>query len=150
MSTSLTAWACLGDFALTATAIARQVGIITTPPAALHGIANIPLDTPLDQIPKYIDSDGHTAPTSFVLSGPELNIMTAAQWEQLLLVRMKLLHASVSDLSLDIVSSMTRSYLLEQALSKNCRLFVLFSRRVARSLLLVTEVRSLNDTLENN
>jgi len=43
----------LGDFALTATAIAEQVSIITTPLREVKHLADLPYDIPLDEIPAF-------------------------------------------------------------------------------------------------
>ncbi|KAF7331386.1 hypothetical protein MKEN_00016600 [Mycena kentingensis (nom. inval.)] len=75
----------VGDFSLTAAAIARQVGIITTPESAVKGLADLPRDTPLDEIPAYDDDKPDDAVfSSIVLSGPEMITMTEAQWKQIL------------------------------------------------------------------
>ncbi|KAJ6579686.1 hypothetical protein DFH09DRAFT_1446136 [Mycena vulgaris] len=74
-----------GDFALTAAAIARQVGIITTPEKAIQHLADLPLDYPLSEIPDFDDDKAPDAIlTSLVLSGPEMMTMTDSQWKQVL------------------------------------------------------------------
>ncbi|KAJ7499921.1 hypothetical protein FB451DRAFT_1015261, partial [Mycena latifolia] len=74
-----------GDFSLTAAAIARQVGIITTPETAIHHLADLPLDTPLSKIPDFDANKAEDAVlTSLVLSGPEMMTMTESQWKQVL------------------------------------------------------------------
>ncbi|KAJ7085621.1 hypothetical protein C8R43DRAFT_1244958 [Mycena crocata] len=74
-----------GDFSLTAAAIARQVGIITTPEKAIKHLADLPLDTPPSEIPDFDDNKAEDAPlTSLVLSGPELMTLTESQWKQIL------------------------------------------------------------------
>jgi hypothetical protein len=79
-----------GDFALTATAIARQVGIITTPLSACHRISDLPPNTPVDQIANYRDTkEPGEAMSSIVLSGSELDTMTVAQWKRLLTVNIR-------------------------------------------------------------
>lgn len=77
----------LGDFALTAAAIAKQVGIITNPVSAVKHLDDLPYDTPIDQIAKY-NSEKQPGDefTSIVLSGPEMMTMTDSQWAQLLTV----------------------------------------------------------------
>jgi len=74
-----------GDFALTAMAIAHQVGIITTPISDVRHITDLPYDKPLDTIPAF-DSDKAQgdALTSLVLSGSEMMTMTDSQWKQVL------------------------------------------------------------------
>ncbi|KAF8205169.1 hypothetical protein K438DRAFT_1818664 [Mycena galopus ATCC 62051] len=74
-----------GDFSLTAAAIARQVGIITTPEDQIRRLADLPLDTPLVDIPEYDDDKTPEATlTSLVLSGSEILTLTASQWKQVL------------------------------------------------------------------
>ncbi|KAJ7039338.1 hypothetical protein C8F04DRAFT_1220121 [Mycena alexandri] len=74
-----------GDFSLTAAAIARQVGIITTPEKAIKGLADLPLDLPLSEVPDFnADKDADTLLTSIVLSGFEMMTMTESQWKQVL------------------------------------------------------------------
>lgn len=76
-----------GDFALTATAIAQQIGIITTPFHAIKHLSDLPYDTPLDQVPPYNDNKEKGDPvTSLVLSGADLEVMTQAQWKHVLSV----------------------------------------------------------------
>lgn len=79
--------ALLGDFALTATAIAEQVGIITTPLHAIKHLSDLPYDKPPDEIPDFnADKEKGDLLTSLVLSGPEMNTMTESQWKQVLTV----------------------------------------------------------------
>ncbi|KAK7053708.1 calcium ATPase [Favolaschia claudopus] len=74
-----------GDFSSTAAAIARQVGIITTPEKELKHLADLPLNTPLADIPDYDADKVDGVPlTSLVLSGPEIMTMTESQWKQVL------------------------------------------------------------------
>ncbi|KAJ7124432.1 hypothetical protein C8R44DRAFT_980707 [Mycena epipterygia] len=74
-----------GDFSLTAAAIARQVGIITTPEKAVKHLADLPLDLPLSNIPDFNDDKApYALLTSLVLSGPEIMTMTESQWKQVL------------------------------------------------------------------
>ncbi|KAJ6544406.1 hypothetical protein B0H19DRAFT_300887 [Mycena capillaripes] len=74
-----------GDFSLTAAAIARQVGIITTSEKAIKHLADLPLDLPLTEIPDFDDDKGPDTPlTSLVLSGPEMMTMTESQWKHVL------------------------------------------------------------------
>jgi sodium/potassium-transporting ATPase subunit alpha len=78
----------LGDFALTATAIAEQVGIITTPLNAVKHLSDLPYDKPLAEIPAF-DSNKEKGDllTSLVLSGQEMTTMTESQWKQVMTVR---------------------------------------------------------------
>ncbi|KIY71864.1 calcium ATPase [Cylindrobasidium torrendii FP15055 ss-10] len=73
-----------GDFASTAAAIARQVGIITVHPKQVRTLADLPIDTPHGSIPAFDDDKENTgAPlTALVLSGPEIMTMTESQWKQ--------------------------------------------------------------------
>ncbi|KAJ6599519.1 hypothetical protein B0H10DRAFT_2084333 [Mycena sp. CBHHK59/15] len=74
-----------GDFSLTAAAIARQVGIITTPENAIKHLADLPLDLPISDVPEFDDDKPPGSPlTSLVLSGPEMMTMTESQWKQAL------------------------------------------------------------------
>ncbi|KAJ7366054.1 hypothetical protein DFH08DRAFT_162880 [Mycena albidolilacea] len=74
-----------GDFSLTAAAIARQVGIITTPDNEIKHLADLPLNTPLANIPDFDDNKAPDATlTSLVLSGSEMITMTESQWKQVL------------------------------------------------------------------
>lgn len=85
ISTILT-W-LLGDFAITATAIAEQVGIVTTPIQAVQHLSDLPYDKPLDEIPDFnSDKEKGDLLTSIVLSGPEITTMTESQWKQVLTV----------------------------------------------------------------
>lgn len=77
----------LGDFALTAAAIALQVGIITNPLSAIKYLADLPQNMPADQIPLYnADKEPGDEVSSLVLSGPEMMTMTESQWAQVLAV----------------------------------------------------------------
>ncbi|KAF9068133.1 hypothetical protein BDP27DRAFT_1266640 [Rhodocollybia butyracea] len=74
-----------GDFALTAAAIARQVGIITTPVAEVQHLSDLPYNKPLDEIPEFnSDKEPDDKLTSIILSGPEIMTMTESQWKQVL------------------------------------------------------------------
>ncbi|KAJ7062790.1 hypothetical protein C8F01DRAFT_1230384 [Mycena amicta] len=74
-----------GDFSLTAAAIARQVGIITTPETAVKGLADLARDAPLADIPDFDDNKPEDAIlSSIVLSGPEMMTMSESQWKQVL------------------------------------------------------------------
>nr|GAT50085.1 H-K-ATPase alpha [Mycena chlorophos] len=67
-----------GDFALTAAAIARQVGIITTPEKDMKGLAD-----PLVEISDFDDDKPEDAVLSSILqSGSEMMTMTESQWKQ--------------------------------------------------------------------
>lgn len=73
---------------MTAAAIARQVGIITTPENEIKHLSDLPLDTPLANIPDFDDDKAPGATlTSLVLSGAEMITMTESQWKQVLTVR---------------------------------------------------------------
>ncbi|KAJ7206572.1 hypothetical protein GGX14DRAFT_637631 [Mycena pura] len=66
----LNAYGRQGTFSLTAAAIAREVGIITGPEKAINHLADLPLDTPLAEIPAYDADKPEDAPqTSLVPSG---------------------------------------------------------------------------------
>jgi sodium/potassium-transporting ATPase subunit alpha len=77
-----------GDFALTASAIAADCGIITNPPSAIRNVSHL---SPEDQS-SFSDleksavatnfEDAHPR-TSIVLSGPELITLNDNQWDQL-------------------------------------------------------------------
>ncbi|KAF7300959.1 Calcium ATPase [Mycena indigotica] len=74
-----------GDFSLTAAAIARQVGIITTPEADIKGLSDLDRDVPLATIPDFDDDKAEDAVlSSIVLSGAEMMTMTESQWKQVL------------------------------------------------------------------
>ncbi|KAJ8078261.1 hypothetical protein PM082_000467 [Marasmius tenuissimus] len=76
-----------GDFASTATAIARNAGIITTPISEVKHIADLPLNMELSTIGKFDPwaEDALTRPQrSLVLSGSEIMGMTESQWKQAL------------------------------------------------------------------
>jgi len=74
-----------GDFALTATSIARQVGIVTTHPSEIKRLADLPYDLPLDEIPAFDDDkEPGDKLTSLVLSGQEMMKMSESQWKQVL------------------------------------------------------------------
>ncbi|KAF8887752.1 E1-E2 ATPase-domain-containing protein [Infundibulicybe gibba] len=77
--------ALLDGFTLTAAAVARQVGIIATPPQRLKCLSDLPADLPLDSITPYdAGKDPHAPLTSLVLSGQEMMAMTDSQWKQAL------------------------------------------------------------------
>ncbi|KAK2807063.1 hypothetical protein FQN51_004677 [Onygenales sp. PD_10] len=68
-----------GDFKLTAQAIATDCGIIKTPPALIHGIAELDRDfTAPDDL-----SEKPENLRALVISGPELITLNDSQWEQL-------------------------------------------------------------------
>lgn len=104
---TMTAWYCTditieGDFAITATAIARQVGIVTTSPSELKHLDALPKNLPLDSILSYnADKDPDDAFTSLVISGSEMMTMTESQWRQALAVHIlvDLTVRSLSDVS---------------------------------------------------
>ncbi|KAF9078799.1 hypothetical protein BDP27DRAFT_1412741 [Rhodocollybia butyracea] len=74
-----------GDFDLTAAAVARQVGIITTPLTEVQHLSDLPHDKPLDEIPKFnSDKEPGDRLTSLVLSGSEIITLTESQWKQVL------------------------------------------------------------------
>lgn len=75
-----------GDFSLTATAIAHQIGIITTSLEAVHHIEDLPRDTPIEDIPLYDDSkvENGLPMKSLVLSGSEIITMNEVQWQWVL------------------------------------------------------------------
>ncbi|KAF7291797.1 Calcium ATPase [Mycena chlorophos] len=74
-----------GDFALTAAAIARQVGIITTPEREVKGLADLERDKPLVEIADFDDDKPEDVVlSSIVLSGSEMMTMTESQWKQVL------------------------------------------------------------------
>ncbi|KAF7984332.1 hypothetical protein HWV62_15333 [Athelia sp. TMB] len=74
-----------GDFAITAAAIAQQVGIITNPTSDIKHLADLPQDTPIAEVPEYnADKEQGDAVTSLVLSGSEMMTMTDSQWAQVL------------------------------------------------------------------
>ncbi|KAK1231903.1 hypothetical protein PQX77_004971 [Marasmius sp. AFHP31] len=76
-----------GDFASTATAIARNAGIITTPISEVKHIADLPLNMELSTIANFDPwaEDALTRPQrSLVLSGSEIMGMTESQWKQAL------------------------------------------------------------------
>ncbi|KAF9078729.1 hypothetical protein BDP27DRAFT_1441123 [Rhodocollybia butyracea] len=74
-----------GNFALTAAAIAHQVGIITTPLAEVQHLSDLPYDKPLNEISPF-DSNKEAGDklTSLVLSGSEIMTLTESQWKQVL------------------------------------------------------------------
>lgn len=75
----------IGDFALTAAAIAKEVGIITNPLSAVKHLDDLPRDTPIEQVAKYNpDKEPGDELSSIVVSGPEMMTMTESQWAQLL------------------------------------------------------------------
>ena len=61
-----------GDFALTAAAIAREVGIITSPMDRIHYVKDLPRDTPIAEIPAYEVGLAERPRRSLVLSGSDL------------------------------------------------------------------------------
>ena len=71
-----------GDYAKTAEAIGRQVGIISVPPEDVHSIAHLNRNTPNEDKPAELKVS-HGAPTAIVVSGTELITLNAAQWDQL-------------------------------------------------------------------
>ncbi|KAL0576968.1 hypothetical protein V5O48_005010 [Marasmius crinis-equi] len=76
-----------GDFASTATAIARNAGIITTPASEIKHIADLPHDMDMSKIEKFDTwaEDALTRPMrSLVLSGSEIMTMNDSQWKQAL------------------------------------------------------------------
>ena len=78
----------LGDFSLTAVAIAQQVGIITNPMSAVKHLEDLPKDMALDQVPVFdADKEPGDPVSSLVLSGSEMMTMTESQWAQVLAVR---------------------------------------------------------------
>jgi sodium/potassium-transporting ATPase subunit alpha len=119
-----------GDFAFTATAIARQVGIITTPPSELHTVKDLPVEKPLDEIPEY---DASKAPgdalKSIALSGLELTSLTPSQWKGILTV--KLFFRLVAPvLNVFYPFSMMRSCSREQVRNRSYKSCVLSSWQV--------------------
>lgn len=74
-----------GDFAITAAAIAQQVGIITNPTAEIQHLSDLPLNTPIGDVQKYnADKEPGDPVFSLVLSGSEMMTMTDSQWAQVL------------------------------------------------------------------
>lgn len=115
-----------GDFSLTAAAIARQVGIITTPDNEIKHLADLPLNTPLANIPDFDDNKAPDATlTSLVLSGSEMITMTESQWKQVLTVR-KILPGAQHLLIRFVFGSSTKSCLPVLALSRNYKSCVRF------------------------
>lgn len=87
-----------GDFAITAAAIAQQVGIITNPTGKIQHLSDLPLDTPVSDVPKYnADKEPGDPVSSLVLSGSEMMTMTDSQWAQVLSVRSPFLYFDHSD-----------------------------------------------------
>jgi sodium/potassium-transporting ATPase subunit alpha len=78
----------IGDFASTATAIARNAGIITTPPSEVKHFSDLQYDLELSKIPKYDpNADNESRPMrSLVLSGSDIMAMTESQWKQAIAV----------------------------------------------------------------
>ncbi|GAA5889238.1 hypothetical protein JCM8208_007811 [Rhodotorula glutinis] len=73
-----------GDFALTAAAIARQVGIITAPPESVKTVQQLS-HVADDKEKASIHGDGSSqAKTALVLSGPEMLTLTEEQWAEVL------------------------------------------------------------------
>ncbi|GAA5838707.1 hypothetical protein JCM9279_003834 [Rhodotorula babjevae] len=74
-----------GDFALTAAAIARQVGIITAPPESVKTVQQLSLVTDDKEKASIVDGEGASqVKTALVLSGPEMLTLTEAQWGEVL------------------------------------------------------------------
>ncbi|KAL1921901.1 uncharacterized protein VTP21DRAFT_10543 [Calcarisporiella thermophila] len=71
-----------GDFAGTAAAIARQIGIITNPPTKTHTIENLDPNLPPERVTRYDPRDPNAPVTSLVLTGPDLITLNEKQWEQ--------------------------------------------------------------------
>ncbi|KAK3359504.1 hypothetical protein B0T25DRAFT_447450 [Lasiosphaeria hispida] len=76
-----------GDFALTAQAIARECGIITTPNHLVANIAGLSREPMAEKSEKgnHTPSEVGDAelPTSIVLTGPDLMALNDAQWDRL-------------------------------------------------------------------
>ncbi|KAK4442051.1 hypothetical protein QBC34DRAFT_456653 [Podospora aff. communis PSN243] len=78
-----------GDFALTAQAIARECGIITTPNSAIADVTALsrseshPPKSPQSTSPTEPDAPSNP-PTSIILTGTDLLTLNPAQWDQLL------------------------------------------------------------------
>lgn len=80
-----------GDFALTAQAIAAECGIITSPASSVRDVSALsrnPLVLPTPELAATTTTTTKTvrfddAPTSIVLTGPDLMAMNASQWDQL-------------------------------------------------------------------
>ncbi|KAJ7583582.1 hypothetical protein C8J56DRAFT_213171 [Mycena floridula] len=74
-----------GDFSLTAVAIARQVGIITTATSELRSSSDLDSSLSVADIAPYnADKGEHDKITSLVLSGHELMTLNESQWKQAL------------------------------------------------------------------
>jgi len=79
--------AVTGDFALTAAAIARQVGIITVPPETVKTVQQLSQGADDKEKASLVGVDGATrAKTALVLSGPEMLTLTEEQWAEVLKV----------------------------------------------------------------
>lgn len=75
-----------GDFALTAAAIGKKVGVITTDTP--HFLVDLPRNQDLDTIPSYSADDVEgNMPHAVVLTGSDLFQMTDSQWKQTLCYR---------------------------------------------------------------
>ncbi|KPV72397.1 uncharacterized protein RHOBADRAFT_18175 [Rhodotorula graminis WP1] len=72
-----------GDFALTAAAIARQVGIITAPAESVKTVQQLSR-TADDKEKASIVEGVNQAKTALVLSGPEMLTLSEEQWDQVL------------------------------------------------------------------
>ncbi|KAI9734856.1 MAG: hypothetical protein M1834_001935 [Cirrosporium novae-zelandiae] len=76
-----------GDFKLTAQAIATECGIITNSPAMIDDVSalsrNLAFIPPERSFPECSYPFGEGPVSSIVLSGPELQALNEAQWEQL-------------------------------------------------------------------
>ncbi|PBK91758.1 hypothetical protein ARMGADRAFT_1081179 [Armillaria gallica] len=76
-----------GDFSSTATAIAQQVGIITTSMSEVKYVKDLPHDASIEPVAEYepeIDRRSSPEMRSLVLSGSDLIGMTESQWKQAL------------------------------------------------------------------
>ncbi|KAH8826911.1 hypothetical protein DL96DRAFT_1669665 [Flagelloscypha sp. PMI_526] len=69
-----------GDFASTGAAIAKSIGIITSP----HVCSLSDLDL-VDSIGKYSDKPEHKKISAITISGPEMMTMKESQWKQVLM-----------------------------------------------------------------
>ncbi|BGP49912.1 hypothetical protein JCM10450v2_005817 [Rhodotorula kratochvilovae] len=73
-----------GDFALTAAAIARQVGIITTPPEHVKSFEDLQRGGAVEKEELALANGGASPKTSLVLSGPEMLRLSEEQWSAVL------------------------------------------------------------------
>ncbi|TNY23070.1 hypothetical protein DMC30DRAFT_444722 [Rhodotorula diobovata] len=74
-----------GDFALTAAAIARQVGIITAPEGSVESVEDLPRRAAVDDKEKTPQADDDARHKSaLVLSGPEMLTLPDEQWDDVL------------------------------------------------------------------